>query len=200
VAPTGRRCIADWQSSAGGAGERSDLPVANRRHGRLQNLRYAFSLVVTSHLTFDAGFELGIHVQNVLCNPPAGGLMQPHNNFVAETFRPVARFEVAEKVPEPFMGLFVDGMGGAPVTFHALLLKLKMRFRVGFKKINQMDQEIAFLPGWIGDAQHLLQMIDVVDQHPVLKINLVRAGRKLFSPGYHDDQTPVAGIGVNLLV
>jgi hypothetical protein len=47
VAPTGRRCIVDWQSSAGGTGEKNDLPVANRRHSRLQNLRYAFNLVIT---------------------------------------------------------------------------------------------------------------------------------------------------------
>jgi hypothetical protein len=48
-----------------------------------------------------------------------------------------------------------------------------------------MKQEFGLLPGWIGLAQHGLQMIDVINQHPMMLIHRVGTGCELFSPNYH---------------
>jgi len=81
--------------------------------------------------------------------------------------------------------LFVLRVGGAPVSFHALLFKLEMGVGVGFQKINQVEQELAFRPGGIGFGQHPLKMINIVDQHPVLLIQLAGASREAFIPKDH---------------
>ncbi len=133
----------------------------------------------------DGRLELGIHPSNVLLDPPADGRMQAQDGFPAETFRPVALLELVGKHPELFMGLSVFFMGRAPVTGHALFLKLEMRPGIVRQEIQQLDHKLAFLPGGIGGGQQLLQMIDMVDQRPVLQVDLVGAGCELFSPGYH---------------
>ena len=83
------------------------------------------------------------------------------------------------------MSLFVLRVGRAPVTLHALLLKLEMGDGIGLQKINQMNQKLTLFARRIGASQHALQMIEVVDQHPVLLINHLGTRRELFSPIYH---------------
>jgi hypothetical protein len=75
---------------------------------------------------------------------------------------------------------FVDGP--APETFHAMLFKTEMRVCVTFQKTHQMNQKFTFFPGRIGGGQHLLQVVDVVDQRPVLQVKLAGTGRELFIP------------------
>ena len=89
--------------------------------------------------------------------------MQLDENFLTETLRFEALFEIADVLDELSMRLFVPGVGGAPVSFHALLLKFEVRFGIGLQKIHQMKEEIAFRPGGIVVGQHPFQMIDVID-------------------------------------
>jgi hypothetical protein len=48
-----------------------------------------------------------------------------------------------------------------------------------------MDQKFGLLPRQVGAIQHALQMIDVINQHPVLLIDHIRTRRELFSPNDH---------------
>jgi hypothetical protein len=108
--------------------------------------------------------------------------MQVLENFRPETFRGMAFFEAAEKLPELSMSLLVFLMRRAPETFHALFLKLEMHIGVGFEKIDELDQQFAFLGGGIGARQHPFQMIDVIHQHLVVLINGAGTRRVRFIP------------------
>jgi len=136
-------------------------------------------------LAFEARLQSGVHLQNVLLNPQIDGLMQGPEGMRPETLGFALYFELMEKHPELFVGLFVFCMGRAQVAFHALLLKPEVLFGVRLKEIGQMDQEFAFLPGRIGAGQHALKMIDIVNQHPVLVVNLFGTGLEPFIPDYH---------------
>ena len=104
---------------------------------------------------------MAVDLQDVLLDPQAYGLMHAPEDFRPETLRLGAFLEALEKHHEHFVGLFVFHVGRAPVTFHALLLELGMLFRAGFEKIDQPDQEFAFLAGRIGIGQHAPEVIDV---------------------------------------
>jgi hypothetical protein len=119
---------------------------------------------------------MDVHIQDVFFNPQADGLMQGADNVRAETLVPGEFLELPEKLHELLMGMLVCRMHWASVAFHAILLKPKMLFGVGLKKINQMKQEVAGFLGRIGLGQQALQMVDVVDQHLVLPVNRLGTG------------------------
>lgn len=121
----------------------------------------------------------------MLLNPQTGGFVQGTKHVRPEALFFAALLELAEQGYELRVGAFILRVGRAAVTLHAIFFKLEMRLGVGFQKIYQVEQEFAFLPGGIGFGQHSLQMVDVIDQHPMLLIKLVGACCKPFVPKDH---------------
>jgi hypothetical protein len=119
-------------------------------------------------------------------NPGTQFLMQVTKQVRMKAFRPAAFLELLKKLPELFMRLFVLRMSRTAVLLHTSLLKPEMCFGIGLEEINQVEQEFGLLPGRIGIGQHVLQMIGVVNQHPVLLIDRVGTDDELFAPKYHD--------------
>jgi hypothetical protein len=139
-----------------------------------------------SRLTLQTRFQLGVHRQNMLLNPGTQFLMQATKQLRMKAFRPAAFLELLKKLPELFVRLFVLRMSRTAVSLHASLLKPEMRFAIGLEEINQVEQELGLLPRRIGIGQHALQMIGIVNQHPVLLIDRGGTDNELFAPEYHD--------------
>lgn len=147
--------------------------------------RQAQRLEFAARSVLDASLQLNVDLQDVLLNPQTQGGVQ-----VLEIFLPypdcfAAFVEIVDEHHELSVRLLVTGMRRAPVTLHALFLQLEMCPGVGFQEIDQMDQEFKFRLGRVGVDQHSSQMIDVVDQDPMLLIQRIGTGRKSFVPEYH---------------
>jgi hypothetical protein len=121
----------------------------------------------------------------MLLNPQTKLLVQVVKQVRVKTFRLAPFLEHFEKPHKLFVRPPVPGMGRTPIPFHACFLKFEMRGGVRLKKIHQVNQKFGLLPARVGAVQHALQMIDIIDQHPVLLIYHLGTGRKLFSPNYH---------------
>jgi hypothetical protein len=134
----------------------------------------------------EARLQLHIHLQYVFLNPLADGFMQRANRIWSKSLLPGVFPELFEKNHELLVGLFVFCTGRTPVAFHAILLEPEMLVGVGFKKVDQINQEITGLLGRIGLGEQALKMIDVVYQHLVVLVNRVRTGFELFAPDQHD--------------
>ena len=111
--------------------------------------------------------------------------MHPEDDFPAETFRLVAGFEFVREHPELIMGAFIFFVGRTAVPQHALLFEFKMYAGVIIEKIEQLGDKFTFFPARIGGGQQLLQMIHMVDQRPVLLVNLIGTRGELFSSWQH---------------
>jgi hypothetical protein len=112
--------------------------------------------------------------------------MQLTQQVGMQAFRPATMLELLKKFPELFVSQLVLRMGRTPISFHAVLLKPEMGFGIRLEEINQVEQEFSLLPGRIRIGQHALQMIGVVNQHPVLLIDRAGTDNELVIPEYHD--------------
>ncbi len=112
-------------------------------------------------------------------------LMQVPEQFHFEAFDLAQPFVIADKSPETFVLLLVLRMGRTPVALHALLLALEMNLGISFQIIHQMNCEFGLRRGGIGMFQLLFQKIDVLNQHPVLLVQVCKTSLKLLCPTYH---------------
>jgi hypothetical protein len=135
--------------------------------------------------SFQARFQLHVHLQDVFLNPRTDGLMQLADNFRTKPLMTVALLELLEKLYELRVRLLVPLMDGATMTFHAILFKMEMFFRVGFEKSHQPNQKFALLPRRVGFIHQALQLIDVVNQHLMLPVNFIGTGFKFIVPDNH---------------
>ena len=103
--------------------------------------------------TLQARFQLDVHAQDMFFNPRADGLMQGAENIRTETLVTAAFIEPLKESLELLMRLFVLRVDGAAITFHAILFKVEMFFRVGLEKLQQLNQKFALFFRRVGFRQ-----------------------------------------------
>jgi len=88
----------------------------------------------------------------------------------------------------------ITGVGRAAIRFHAGLLEVKMHLGIGLEKNNQPMGEVDFTFGGTGVHQQGFQLVDPVDQKPVLLVNGRDAGGIIFVPNIHNIKLDKTGI------
>jgi hypothetical protein len=112
--------------------------------------------------------------------------MQVPEQFQVEALYVAQPFVIADKAAELFVLLLIMRVGRTLVSFHAVFLGFEMNVGVGLQVIDQMNSECQILHRGIGGVQLLFEKIDVVDQQPVLLVELWGTRLKVGCPNDHN--------------
>jgi hypothetical protein len=111
--------------------------------------------------------------------------MEFHQHFGAAAFIVETLFEIAKKLNKLGVGVGVLLMDRAAVTGHAALLVLEMRDGVHFDEIDEIQDELNFAAVKVGGIGQALQLIDIINQCSVLRVDDRLTGFKSFGPREH---------------
>ena len=138
-------------------------------------------------LGFDERFQLRVCPQDMAGNPGARSAVQIFEGFQTVTVQVEFGMKAVEEFDERGVLPLVLRVRRTAMAFHTLFLKSEMGLGVLFEKVHEADGKTDLLRRRAGVAEHILQLVDVQNQHLVLVINGFTTRLVFFIPANHNN-------------
>ena len=138
-------------------------------------------------LNFDEGFQLRVCPQDMAGNPGARHAVQVFEGFQTVTMFFEFGMKAVEEFNERGVLPLVLHVRRTTMAFHTLFLESEMGLGVLLQKVHEADGKTDLLRRRGSVPEHILQLIDVENQHFVLVINGFAARLELLVPDNHNE-------------
>ena len=126
--------------------------------------------------------ELDVNGEDMPLNPGCAVFMEIPQHFWAAAFIGQPAFEIRVVPQKLLVRKFVLRICRTLMPLHATFFMFEMHCGVRLHEVHEVDYEFHLLTGGVRGMRHAIQLIDIIYQQLVLKINLRMPGFKFFSP------------------